>query len=360
MPTANCCAWSPRKSLCPTARRTSGTGCCSRIPLLVAREAEFGGKVRAVGAGFGGVLESRTGRIRISVQVPGWQDFPLQDWLERTFHLPALVANDTVAGGYAELCRGAGIDARHFFYSNIGSGIGGALFLDRVPYDGLGMGGAYLGHTYVPDWTADVAGREIKLENLCSGWSIETRLRTPGYVARESQLMAMCHGDVSSLTCAMLGEAARSGDTFATAEIDRIARSYAIALSNLITLVSPDVVAIGGGVANLGDVLLDPIRRFTEERVFVSVRGAYRIVPCVVHGRGGAGRRRTAGQGPLSQFVSRSHVGPLRRSAPCPESHFPRPTTALRHPTRPRGIVLGNRTRHARLTASSMPARTRH
>jgi glucokinase len=251
-----------------------------KVPLLIGREAEFRGKVQAIGAGFGGVLESRTGRIRISVQVPGWQEFPLKDWLERAFHLPAAVANDTVAGGYAELCRGSGADARHFFYSNIGSGIGGALFLDRVPYDGLGMGSAYLGHTYVPDWTSDAAGRENKLENLCSGWSIERRLRTPGYVSPGSELLAMCVGQVSALTCAMLGEAASRGDAFATAEIDRIARSYAIALSNLLTLVSPDVVAIGGGVANLGEILLDPIRRHTDERVFVSVHGAYRIVPC--------------------------------------------------------------------------------
>jgi glucokinase len=252
-----------------------------RVPLLIGREAGFGGKVQAIGAGFGGVLESRTGRIRISVQVPGWQEFPLKDWLEQTFHLPAVVANDTVAGGYAELCRGSGTNARHFFYSNIGSGIGGALFLDRVPYDGLGLGSAYLGHTYVPDWPSESLGRENKLENLCSGWSIERRLRTPGYVSRGSELMAMCGGQVSALTCAMLGEAARRGDAFAAAEIDRIARSYAIALSNLITLVSPDVVAIGGGVANLGDILLDPIRRHTAERVFVSVHGAYRIVSCV-------------------------------------------------------------------------------
>jgi glucokinase len=251
------------------------------VPRLIEREAEFGGKVQAIGAGFGGVLESRTGRIRLSVQVPGWQEFPLRDWLEQSFHLPAVVANDTVAGGYAELCRGSGAAARHLFYSNIGSGIGGALFLNRVPYDGLGLGGAYLGHTYVPDWTVAAAGRENKLENLCSGWSIERRLRAPGYVPPESELKALCAGQVTALTCAMLGEAAGRGDAFAMAEIDRIARSYAIALSNLITLVSPDVVAIGGGVANLGDILLDPIRRHTDERVFVSVRGAYRIVPCV-------------------------------------------------------------------------------
>ena len=225
-------------------------------------------------------MESGTGRVCISVQVPGWQDFPLADWLHESFGLPALVANDTVAGGYAELCRGAGVDARHFFYSNIGSGIGGALFLDRVPYDGLGMGAAYLGHTYVPDWTAESPGIEAKLENLCSGWSIERRLRTPGYLPDDSALMAICRGDVASLTCAMLGEAALGGDAFAVAEIERIARSYATALSNLITLVSPDVVAIGGGVANLGELLLDPIRRFTHQRVFISAQGAYRIVAC--------------------------------------------------------------------------------
>jgi glucokinase len=80
-----------------------------------------------------------------------------------------------------------------------------------------------------------------------------------------------CAGDVSSLTCAILDETVRRGDAFATTEIDRIARSSVIALSNLLTLVSPDTVAIGGGVANLGDLLLDPIRRFTEKPVFISV-----------------------------------------------------------------------------------------
>jgi len=251
-----------------------------RVPRLIARADEFGGRVRAIGAGFGGVLESRTGQIRISVQVPGWQDFPLKKWLEATFRLPALIANDTVAGGYAELCCGSGADARHFFYSNIGSGIGGALFLDRIPYDGQGTGAGYIGHTYVPDWTAEVPGRENKLENVCSGWSIEKRLRTVGYVPRDSMLIRVCHDDVTALTCAMLGDAARQGDAFAVAEMQRVAQSYSIALSNVLTLLSFDVVAIGGGVANLGDVLLDPVRRYTDERVFVSVRGAYRIVPC--------------------------------------------------------------------------------
>ena len=64
-----------------------------------------------------------------------------------------------------------------------------------------------------------------------------------------------CRGEVASLTCAMLGEAALGGDAFAVAEIDRIAGRMPRRCANLITLVSPEVVAIGGGVANLGELL---------------------------------------------------------------------------------------------------------
>ena len=147
------------------------------------------------------------------------------------------------------------------------------MFLDRRPYDGLGLGAAYLGHTYIPDWTSDVAGREDRLENICSGWSIERRLRTPGYVAPGSRLMPLCDGDVSSLTCAMLGEAARGGDPFALDEINRIARSYAIALSNLVTLLAPDVVAIGASsVAHFGQSSIRARCRLYEDMSFASVR----------------------------------------------------------------------------------------
>ena len=274
MPAASCCAWSPRRSRCPTARRTSGTGCCGRSRRWSRgrrSSEEESARSEPVSAA---CWRAAPGRIRISVQVPGWQDFPLQDWLEQTFHLPALVANDTVAGGYAELCRGAGVDARHFFYSNIGSGIGGACFSIACPTTDW----AWAPPTWVtptcptgpPMWRAAKTSSRTSAPAGPSKGACGRRATSPA----QSQLMAMCQGEVSSLTCAMLGEAARSGDTFAAAEIDRIARSYAIALSNLITLVSPDVVAIGGGVANLGDVLLDPIRRFTDERVFISAQGA--------------------------------------------------------------------------------------
>jgi glucokinase len=78
-------------------------------------------------------------------------------------------------------------------------------------------------------------------------------------------------------SCAMRGEAARKLDTFALEEIERTAGSFALGLSNVITLFGAEIVVIGGGVAKLGTVLFDPIRRQTEKYVFISAANRYTI-----------------------------------------------------------------------------------
>lgn len=239
-------------------------------------EAEF----QAIGVGFGGPLDSASGRVAMSVQVKGWKDFCLKTWFEEHFSLPATVVNDTVAGGYGELLQGSGRGCGHFYYTNIGTGIGGAMFIHGHPYDGTGLGAAYMGHTYIPSWTVSEPMNAEKLENLCCGVAMERRLRTPGYVPSDSALYQMCKGRLQDITCAMLGEAAAASDPFALAEVDRWARSYSIALSNFITLLAPERVAVGGGVANMGEILLTPVRTYVDQLVFVSSKGRYDIVRC--------------------------------------------------------------------------------
>ena len=236
--------------------------------------------VESIGVGYGGILETTTGRVLLSVQVPGWQDFMLKDWFETKFHLPATVVNDTVCGGYAELTLGSGQNYQNFYYTNIGTGIGGAMFIGRKTFDGVGYGGVYMGNTYVADPTADRPGHVEKLENLCSGRAIERRLRIPGRVPATSLLYQLCGGSTEKLSCYDLKKAADAGDAFALSEIDLFASIYGVSLANFITLFSPERIAIGGGVANMGDVIMDPIRKYTEQYVFESAKGRYDIVQC--------------------------------------------------------------------------------
>lgn len=235
--------------------------------------------VSAIGVGYGGILESATGRVLLSVQVPGWQDMMLRDWFEKKFGLRCVVVNDTVCGGYAEYRLGSGRGYRSFYYTNIGTGIGGAMFFDGKTYDGVGYGGVYMGNTYVPDPLA-APGSVCRLEDFCSGVAIERRLRAEGRVPKDSLLYALCGGEVNKLSCYDLKRAADAKDAFALRELEMFASVYGLCLANFITLFSPQRVAIGGGVANLGEALLEPVRRHTEKYVFVSAQGRYDVVQC--------------------------------------------------------------------------------
>ncbi|MBR4079939.1 MAG: ROK family protein [Christensenellaceae bacterium] len=244
-----------------------------KVPVMLEKH-----KIERIGVGFGGPLESATGRVLISVQVQGWKDFELKTWFEKQFNMPTIVVNDTVCGGYAELCMGAGRGSRSFFYTNIGTGIGGSFYMGGRTFDGLGNGGCYFGNTFAADWTADAAGKIEKIENLCSGTAIERRLRAEGYVPADSMMMEMCRGDVAKLSCKDLKNAAEAGDAFALAELDRVGYTFGQGLATVVSMMSPDRIAIGGGVGNMGEVLFRPIRKYADEYVFISGKDTYEIV----------------------------------------------------------------------------------
>lgn len=234
-------------------------------------------QIHSIGVGFGGPLESGTGRITISVQVKGWKDFEIKSWFEEKFHLPTMVVNDTVAGGYAELLNGAGRGCRNFFYSNIGTGIGGALFFDGRTFDGIGFGGAYMGNTYTID-PRKMDGSVCRVEEVCSGTGIENIMRTPGRIPQTSILYELCDGDISTLNCKHLAVAAADKDDVALDIIDKFAWIYGLAIANTVTMFSPERVAIGGGVGNMGELILEPIRHYCDKYVFISAKGRYSIV----------------------------------------------------------------------------------
>ncbi len=229
-----------------------------------------------IGVGFGGIVSRERGSTLLSVQVAGWEDFPLRAYFEDAFHLPCVVENDTVCGGYAEFLLGSGRGTEGFFYTNIGSGIGGALFTQGRLIRGQDLGCAYFGHTWVPSWTA--ANKPEKIENLCSGFAIERRLNRERYIPAGSSLWEFAQG--GRVTCKHLGQAALAGDVFALAEIDHVAKSFGIGLGNVLSLLHPQRIAIGGGVSHLGELLLAPMRQYAQTYAFEPCKQGFEIVRC--------------------------------------------------------------------------------
>ncbi len=230
-----------------------------------------------IGVGFGGPIDTPAGRVLKSHQVGGWDDFPLRAWFEEQTGLRTTIANDSNAAGWGEYRRGSGVGTRTFCYMNVGSGIGGALILDGKLHDGQGIGAWEMGHTRIGE-IVDGALKLTKLEDLCSGWSVERQLQASP-LKLGTPLHELVGGRSENITCALAGQAAARGDAASIAAIDGLADRLAWAVSNAITLVHPERFAIGGGVGLLGEVLLAPLRRHVERYVFEPYRGRYQIVP---------------------------------------------------------------------------------
>lgn len=238
--------------------------------------------ISAMGVGFGGPVDASRGETLVSHQVAGWEHFPLQAWLHAQFpEMHIVIENDSNAAGWAEYCRGAGRGTRNFCYMNIGSGIGGALVLGGRLYNGQGLGAAEIGHTWIPDSLSEEAGAPVRLEDRCSGWAIERQVRA-GMLPADSLLHSYCKGNTKQITCAMIAEAACAGDRGSLAIIDATARQLALALSNVVTLLHPERIALGGGVAHWGALLIDPLTTYLNELVFTPFQNTVEVLPCAL------------------------------------------------------------------------------
>jgi len=254
----------------------------SLVRRLIEEGAADGGKQpEAIGVGFGGPVDSSSGTVLVSHQVEGWNDFPLKRWFEEEFGLSAAVENDSNAAGWAEYRCGGGRGCRNMVYMNIGSGIGGAIVVNGALYNGQGLGAGEIGHTYVPNlWGTSNKDRPFdKVENLCSGWSIERHLRQVDRIPHKSPLYEMTEGRPNRITGPVIAEAAERGDRLVLEMLGRTTDMLGLAIANVIMLLHPERFIIGGGFAQMGKPLFERLRAAVEGSVFAPFKGRYEILP---------------------------------------------------------------------------------
>jgi glucokinase len=239
---------------------------------------------QSVGIGFGGPIDSASGTTITSHQVEGWDGFPLVDWCRDTFGVPAALVNDSDAAGLAEARFGAGEGGRVVFYSNVGSGIGGALVIEGNLFCGGNGVASELGHLrpglhcHSPDQS---------LESMASGWAIAAAARSRVVerpdTADAQDLLARCEGLSRLLTTKHVAEAATAGNELARNVLQEACDAYGWALAQMITLLAPNVVVLGGGVSLVGEELfVAPVRAAVDRFVFPPHRGTFDIRPAAL------------------------------------------------------------------------------
>jgi glucokinase len=231
----------------PVDRAAGGEGIRKQIaaalPELVAKW-----EPRAVGIGYGGPVDWRTGRIAKSYHIEGWSDFPLAGWVTERTRLPAFIDNDANVAALGEAHHGAGKGANPVSYVNMGSGVGGGLIVDGQIYHGATPGEVEIGHIRL-----DREGTIV--EQRCAGWSVDQRIREDAEAHPDSLLAGFVRSARSGCEARHLREALSQGDPRAEAILGETMDWLAFALSHVVQLFHPEIIVVGGGLSLLGEPL---------------------------------------------------------------------------------------------------------
>jgi glucokinase len=214
--------------------------------------------IRAIGIACGGPLDPEAGIIQSPPSLPGWDDVPLTDIVQREFDRPAVVDNDATAGAIAEWWYGAGRSRSvdDLIYLTISTGIGGGLILDGRVYRGVAGNAGELGHLTVEYRGRRCGcGRRGCLEAYASGTNIAARAREAVASGEASSLRAR-----NPITAIDVAAAAADGDPVASRIWDETTAILGSAMANILDVFNPGLIVLGGGVTRAGDQLLVPVR----------------------------------------------------------------------------------------------------
>ena len=206
-------------------------------------------QVRAIGIGAPGSVDSETGRIAFSPNLPGWEDIALKKELEKQLDLPVFVENDcnacTMGVHVAELAA----KPRHLVGIFLGTGIGGGLILDGHLFSGFNRTAGEIGHMVIEVGGPKCGcGNRGCLEALASCTAIFRRIQTAVKEGGKTILTDMLGDRLDDLRSGDLRKALKKGDKLVERIVEETAEYVGIAVGNVINLINPEVVVLGGGV----------------------------------------------------------------------------------------------------------------
>ncbi|WP_036481398.1 ROK family protein [Myxosarcina sp. GI1] len=224
-------------------------------------------KCLAIGFGTPGPVDTQRRIAKVSINLPGWNNIPVADWLEAKTQLPTLLENDANCAGIGEAWLGRGRQFSHFILLTLGTGVGGAVFIDGKLFTGRCGAAGELGLiTLHPDGLPCRSGNRGSLEQSASIGAIR---RQTGKDPDE------------------LGKLARLGDRAALEFWSSYGKSLGAGLASLIYVLTPEAVILGGGISASAKFFLPAIRQEIERRVLSTSRPNLQLLTAELGNRAG-------------------------------------------------------------------------
>jgi len=241
-------------------------------------KAELSLKPAALGICVPSIANSNAGIVYHPSNLPGWENVPLGNMLQKATGLKTFVMNDANAAALGELYFGAAIGIRNCVYVTISTGIGGGIIIDGKLYEGhTGLAGE-VGHMVVePHGIPCGCGSSGCWERYASGSAIALKAKTAVNAGKKTNLLKLAGGNVEKIDANLIHAAALQGDKLAKELIAESARYLAIGFGNLINIFNPQMIIVGGGYARMGKVLLQPAFKLAARYSFPEAFAANRF-----------------------------------------------------------------------------------
>ncbi|HEY7123148.1 MAG TPA: ROK family protein [Ktedonobacterales bacterium] len=241
-----------------------------------------GQRVLRCGVAVGAPIDARRGSVRAMSRAQGWENLPLKDLLEQACKIPAIVENDANAAAIGEATFGAGVGEHNLVYIGLGRGIGAGILLNNAIYHGATTMAGEIGHTMVKeDGPLCPCGRRGHLEAIASAQAIVRTMIgvSVEYPETEEAIRRVTGGRAEAMTVEQVFRIADAGDPIAQRVIGEALHYLAISVANLVNVLDPGMIIVGGAVALAGDLLFEPLRQMVPPLCLRPLTEPIKILP---------------------------------------------------------------------------------
>jgi glucokinase-like ROK family protein len=243
--------------------------------------------IGAVGIGVPGPINLEFGTVNAPPIMAGWDRYPIRDRLKEIWGVPISLNNDAEMGALGEWAYGVGRGETNLVYIKVGTGIGAGLLLDGRIYHGTTGSAGEIGHmTIEEDGPICTCGNYGCLEAIVGGHAIANQAIRAVYRGERTVISSI--QPIDSITSRHVLSAAKRGDLIAQRIIIDAGKHLGTAISGVINLINPSTIIIGGGLSQMGDVILEPIRQTIKVRGLKSSLQAVRITQAMLGRRASA------------------------------------------------------------------------
>jgi glucokinase len=223
--------------------------------------------VKGVGVGAPGTC-SRQGLVYFAPNL-FWKEAPLADRLKECWDWNIYIENDATVAALAESAIGATKEAQNSVFITLGTGVGGGLIINGQIYNGSYGMGSEIGHMIIGENSYDcTCGNNGCLETFASATALVKYTGKLLEEKQESLILEMVNNNMDLLNAKLIFDCAKAGDSTALIAVKRLIKYLAIGMGNIISVLDPEIIAIGGGMSKAGDFLLEQLKREVPKYIY--------------------------------------------------------------------------------------------